>query len=101
MTAKDRILARRAKFIAAAVVSVAGCSSSATPVTEADAQPCLSQAIDSGRDTRDATDGGDTEPTVCLSAPLDSSTDDADTTVDDAADAEPMPCLKMPPPDGG
>ncbi|MBI5534867.1 MAG: hypothetical protein HY898_19225 [Deltaproteobacteria bacterium] len=105
---KSTILARRARFIAAAVAGAGltiGCSSSqvclsaAPPPTDsgteggdgesdalAEAQGCLSMVLDSGPDA-------DTGPQGCLQPELDSSTDDAD--------AGAQMCLAPPPDDGG
>lgn len=106
MSLRDRILARRAKFVAAALASAGtiGCSSTASV--------CLEPAIDaSGTDTNKSdtttrpeaclTPALDTGPEPCLEPPLDSGT--ADSTVSDTRDPDtgPAPCLKMPPPDGG
>jgi hypothetical protein len=85
--ARDRILARRAKFMAAAFVGIAGCSDNTSP--QPTPQVCLTgQAYDTGVDTRDA---ADTEPVVCLTSPADTSVDDGDAT-----DTEPMVCLSAP-----
>lgn len=104
MSPRDRILARRAKFIAAALAasgaaSLAGCGqveeeprvdaavesgtdTGPQPCLTTDAEVCLSAPLDTGVDTG---------PTPCLEPPLDSGIDDGD------ADAEPAPCLKMAP----
>lgn len=113
MSPRDRILARRAKFMAAAMTSLMGCSDDAKM---ADPEPCLSVAYDAGPDDTarpqpcltdtgpsdtgaadtstdsSVTDGdrdADTGPTPCLVPPL-------DTGVGDATDTGPAPCLKMP-----
>lgn len=91
--AKRAILARRARFLAAAIagVGVAACGGETEGPSP---QPCLEPAIDAG----DAGDDGapepclgmpapDAEPEPCLSAP--------------APDAEPAPCLDVEPADGG
>jgi hypothetical protein len=98
---RDRILARRAKFMAAAIVGITGCSSE---TSSGSPQPCLKFAPDSAIDAKDASD---TQPQVCLIAePPDSSSDTAitDTAADTAdtstTDTGPMPCL-VPPLDGG
>lgn len=101
MSPRDRILQRRAKFVAAALASTAvACSSSSTSNPEV----CLEPAFDSGSDTGTP----DAQPEVCLSPALDSSVSDSDTgpmpcldpAVDtgvmDAQDTGPEPCLKMP-----
>jgi hypothetical protein len=79
---RDRILARRAKFMAAAIVGIAGCSSESTTTTSP--QACLKVAPDAALDAADA---ADTQPQVCLSPePPDSALDTAITdTADDAA----------------
>jgi hypothetical protein len=99
MSPKDRILARRAQFMAAAIVGIAGCSASTDP-TSSEPRVCLSPPYrDTGADTRD------TGPTVCLTSSYDATgADTVDTSGDDAADTSvgdsaPMPCLSMPPPD--
>lgn len=122
MSPKDTVLARRARFVAAAVAAIAGCSEGPsdpgptvclTPVADtgvgdstADASvdtgpvPCLS---DVGPPDTGTT--GDTGPTVCLSAPLDTGlldtglldADSASDTATDAADTGPVPCLVPPP----
>lgn len=104
MTSRDRILARRAKFLAAATVAsgVLACSSSAEAClsiapsetgSDTSAEPCLFAPYDSGReDTLDAHDA------------LESGTDASETSVTDsradAVDTGPMPCL-IPPLDSG
>lgn len=83
MSPRDRILARRAKFMAAAIVGIAGCSSEST--TTSTPQACLKIAPDAALDAADA---ADTKPQVCLSPePPDSSADTAIDAIDDAADA--------------
>ena len=109
--AKKRILARRAKFIAAAIVAsgVNACSSVAdSPGPAADTgvkdtssavtdtgtpEPCLGATPPDSSVTDSTLDTGatDTAPMPCL----DPAPDDAD------VDAGPAPCLKMPPPDAG
>lgn len=109
MSSRDKILARRTKFIAAAVcgLSVASCGSQA--------EVCLSIAAEDSGDgdaSKDASaDTRDTGlPEACLSPPYDSGPGDTtvgDTTTIDSADdtaitdAEkdtgPMPCLAPPP----
>jgi len=110
MSPRDRILARRAKFLAAATaasVSVA-CSSaeaclkypSSRDDAGVDAQVCLEPQYDAGPDTR-----ADTAPMPCLSMVADSGSSDASDTNDSASDTSvadtfPMPCL-VPPLDSG
>lgn len=81
--AKRLILARRARFVAAALAGVAvACGGSAEPET------CLSPVFtptDGGKDAADA------EPQPCLE-PL---------PPDASDDAEPQPCLSPLPPDAG
>lgn len=103
MSSRDKILARRASFIAASVTSLTGCSSS-DPTPQADvgvdardtgAQPCLSADV-----------SFDTGAEPCLSPPFDSSADDTsvadDTaTTDTGVDTGPMPCPAPPPGDSG
>lgn len=85
--AKRLILARRARFVAAALAGVAVACGGSTEETGPTA--CLSPAQqptrDSGADARDA------EPQVCLE-PL---------PPDASDDAEPQPCLSPLPPDAG
>lgn len=104
MSSRERILARRAKFIAAAIASAGaiGCSDDTT------AQVCLEPMFDGGSDTGSADANADTKPMPCLDPVVDTGVMDAtdsgvsDTNNTDAdPDTGPMPCLKMPPPDGG
>jgi hypothetical protein len=109
MSPRDRILQRRAKFVAAALASTAVACSSAEPSV------CLEPAIDASGDTAKAdTSVSDAQPEACLTPALDSAVTDSSTgdsmdtgpmpclDVDpDAGDTGPAPCLKMPPPDGG
>jgi hypothetical protein len=99
--AKKTILARRARFIAAAMASatigiaapLGACGgetdgpSTSDASSEGNPQPCLTQKPpeDGGRDAI-------SEPQVCLTAPLDSGRND---------DATPQPCLSPQPPDSG
>ncbi|MBK7394745.1 MAG: hypothetical protein IPJ34_00195 [Myxococcales bacterium] len=91
---KKTILARRAKFVAAAIAGAGFTSACAS-------QACLDvPAPDATTDTAtDTLDGGaDTGPTVCLSAdapPPDSGTPDVD-----ASDTSPVPCLDIAPDTG-
>jgi hypothetical protein len=72
--ARDRILARRARFMAAAIVGIAGCSSSET----GSPQVCLKTAPDA------AMDAGEAEPQPCLFAgPEDTSITDSSSDVSD------------------
>lgn len=108
---KKRILARRAKFVAAALAAtgVGACASvDEEPSTKVDTgvagdssvkdtgtpEPCLGISADSGEMLDTATD---TAPMPCLDPAPD------DTGVADTADVDagPAPCLKMPPPDAG
>jgi len=92
--AKRIILARRARFVAAALagLNLAMCGGK----SETDPQPCLSVVSDD--------DGGNPQP--CLSppgpGPVDAAVDvgDAGTDADDP-DAQPQPCLSPLPPDSG
>lgn len=97
---KKTILARRAKFVAAAIAGAGFTSACAS------SQACLDVvAPDATTDTAiDTLDGGtpdggaDTGPTVCLSTdapPPDSSTPDGD-----ASDTGPVPCLDVIPDTG-
>ncbi|MBL8720648.1 MAG: hypothetical protein JNL79_31975 [Myxococcales bacterium] len=102
--AKNRILARRAKFVTAALTTVlAACGSSTTE-----------EAKDTGTGSEVGTDGGaDTGPVPCLDMPppdtgtldtggldtgsLDSSAADSGGVRDSAdEDTGPTPCLKVP-----
>jgi len=103
---KNKILARRAKFIAAAVTSAGllGCGSKA--------EVCLSMVADTGSDG-DASDDtiSDTRPQPCLDPVVDTGVTDTgpsvclspmeDTGSDSSADTGPAPCLAPPPADGG
>ena len=108
---KKRILARRARFVAAALAS-AGLGATGCGGEVAGPTACLDPIVDTG-----SSEAGDTNPTVCLSAPADtgarfdadvggdSGADagaDADAAEDTATptDAGPLPCL-APPLDGG
>ena len=98
---KKKILARRARFVAAAVASISmtGCGGD----TEAEPQACLS---DTGVDV-------DTGPTPCLTPASDTGGGDttSDAGIDAAADGDadgdvdpdtgPTPCLAPPPEDTG
>jgi len=105
--AKKRILARRAKFVAAAIagmgVNAAACS-----------EPCLSPGVppDTGADTAPQpclfyVDGGDTSFVEDTKSDADASSKDANDAADasdsaDDTDTGPAPCLVPPPsPDGG
>lgn len=83
--AKRLILARRAKFVAAAIAGMAvACGGSADP------EPCLSPVLqprDAGPDA-----DADTQPQPCL---------DVSAPEDAGKDAEPQPCLSPLPPDAG
>jgi len=97
--AKKRILARRARFVAAAIagmgINVAACS---------EAQACLEPAIPPGDSAASdsALDGSDTKPQPCLDPIVDSGIDSSIDAVDafDDADTEPAACLKMAPDSG-
>lgn len=100
--AKSKILARRARFLAAAAASV-GLAAAAPACTGDDVAPNpLFGDAGLGNDA-DATLDADTSPMPCLTAPVDSSpADSADTSVTDGAgdaDTGPMPCLTPLPPD--
>jgi hypothetical protein len=90
---KRAILARRARFVAAAIagVTVSACGGQ---TTDPSPQPCLEPSIDAGDAADDSAPepclgmpAPDAEPEPCLSAP--------------APDAEPAPCLDVEPPDAG
>jgi hypothetical protein len=100
MSPRDRILARRARFIAAAVAAsgVVACGSSESSTPEP--QVCLSPAYDAGPDLG-------AEAAVCLSPALDSSVSDSsasdatrDALADTASDTAPTPCLDVVPDTG-
>lgn len=102
MSSRDKILARRARFVAAAMtgMGVIGCASKS--------EACLSiVATDSGPTDASDTSTTDTkQPEVCLSAPFDSGSSDsavdsASDATTDGADSFPMPCLSPPPGDTG
>lgn len=122
MSPRDRILSRRARFIAAALAatsagSLAACGGKTDEEPAADTGPsaclsdaaaclgvaydggvdtgpsvCLEPALDTGVGPGDAT-GVDTGPTPCLDVAIDSGTDAAD-------DTGPSPCLKVAPDTG-
>lgn len=109
--AKRIILARRARFVRAALTS-AGLSAAAVHgcggETEGGPRVCLEPSLDGSADA-DAEpqpclgalppDAGDAEPQPCLEPPLPDAGDAAfDGNVLDA-DAEPQPCLEPPLPD--
>jgi hypothetical protein len=105
--AKSKILARRARFLAAAAASagIVACSSAddGTP-TPAD----TGTSVDAMKTDGLADDiGADTSPMPCLTpvedtGALDSADSADDTTKPDAAeDTGPMPCLAPPPGDAG
>jgi hypothetical protein len=90
--AKRAILARRARFVAAAIASVTVSCGGET--SDPSPQPCLEPAVDAGDAGDDSAPepclgmpAPDAEPQPCLSAP--------------APDAEPAPCLDVEPPDAG
>ena len=98
--ARRKILARRARFVAAAVVSmgVAACEKKPEPVTTSP-QPCLSvMAVPSdagpvpeATDSSTATDASD--------APDATDADASESSADAKPDTpKPMPCLKIAPP---
>jgi hypothetical protein len=98
--AKRLILARRARFVAAALAGVAVACGGATD--EGDPQPCLSiRPTDGGIDSAkpqpclEPSVDEDAGPQPCLS-PLPPDAGDAGD-----ADAGPQPCLSPLPPDGG
>jgi hypothetical protein len=114
MTNDDRtrktILARRARFVAAALTGIGVAGGTAACSSEPEAQACLSMVADTGGD--DATEAAvclsvdasppdtDTDAAVCLTmSPPDADADVADDASDafDGADTEPTPCLKMAP----
>ncbi len=98
--ARRILLARRARFIAAALASVAatgtvvvagteGCGGDSEQTDAGQPEPCLAPIVDSG-----ATDGGgqtDTGPQPCLKIAPDAGPD-----AKKDADAEPQPCLSLP-----
>jgi hypothetical protein len=84
--ARDKILARRARFVAAAIAGIGALA--CTPEPETPPQACLSQPM-----PQTEADGGEPEPQVCLSVAPDPEPEDQ---------PPPQPCLSpMPPPDGG
>lgn len=93
---RDRaaILARRKRFVAAALSSIS------LGAATADCQPqvCLSIRPDDAEMYSDAQDAQPAEAQACLAARPDVMDSDAS---DDAADAAPMPCLDIAPSDGG
>ena len=96
-SARRLILARRARFVAAALASVA-----ATTGVAVGTEACVG-----GADNREEVDGGtsDAAPQPCLTtAPDDASPQpclDIELPKDAGADADPQPCLFAPLDDGG
>lgn len=82
---RQAILSRRQRFVASALASIAlsSCASGVNPHADAAA------------DVRDAPDGSDAQPQVCLSRPIDviDWQDAAPEACLSAPDAQPMPCL--------
>ena len=95
--ARRLILARRARFVAAAVAGITVACGGATE--QADPQPCLRVAQDGGGPRDASTDVG--EPQVCLDvdAPPDAGPDGPTDSGPDTSG--PRPCLSMLPPDAG
>ena len=101
------ILARRARFVAAALASVAATTTALGASVEACGGETTQQPGTAG-DGGNGTDGANPQPCLsptanpqpCLSrrAPLDAGNKDADA---DADAGEPQPCLSPPAPDGG
>jgi hypothetical protein len=88
---KRLILARRARFVAAALAGVAATANACGG--DAEPQPCLSPLYDGGISDGRA-DAADARPQPCLEPMIeDAAKPDAD------ADAEPQPCLSPLPPD--
>jgi hypothetical protein len=88
--AKRLILARRARFVAAALAGVAiACGGSTTD--DANPEPCLGPQY---QPPRDAGGDADAQPQPCLEPPI-----QEDAGADADADAEPQPCLSPLPPD--
>jgi hypothetical protein len=111
MSSREKILARRAKFIAAAVASAGAIACSSESSTTPGPQVCLEPAIDASADTRPmpcldpvvdtgVSDSADTAPMPCLTPLNDTGVEDTGAE-DTDPDAAPTPCLKMPIPDGG
>jgi hypothetical protein len=94
---KSKILARRAKFLAAAAAAsgIVACSSEDAKAPQP--QPCLTPVADTGGDVSDTavsdSSTEDTAPMPCLDVAADSGAD--------AEDTMPMPCLAPPPADSG
>jgi hypothetical protein len=90
--AKRLILARRARFVAAAVAGIAAACGGATDDTKP--TPCLEPVI------RDS--GADADPKPCLTPlPPDASSDAGGDAASDADTGVPQPCLSQLPPDAG
>lgn len=93
---RQAILARRSRFVAAAVVSLTGAAF-------VQCASCLSRPSDPN-DERDAAtisdagNDGDSRPQPCLSIARDAETD---AITDARSDATPQPCLVPPLPDSG
>jgi hypothetical protein len=94
---KRVILARRARFLAAAVAGVAVSACGGESTTEP--KPCLEPAFDASTDA-----DADAEPGPCLSAPAPDASPEpclGARQPDAEAEAEAAPCLDIPAPDAG
>lgn len=116
MSSRERILAHRAQFIAAAIVSAGalGCSDDTAqvclePVFDGGADtadtgpmPCLDPIVDTGVMDSALPDTAVTDSGVTDSGSTDSGSTDSgkDASVDASKDTGPMPCLSLPV-DGG
>lgn len=94
---RQAILARRSRFVAAAVVSLTGaafvnCAACLSPLSDPSDERDASTLTDSGNDAADA------RPQACLSIARDA---EADALSDAKSDALPQPCLVPPLPDSG
>ncbi|MFO0643628.1 MAG: hypothetical protein U0183_30660 [Polyangiaceae bacterium] len=94
---RQAILARRSRFVAAAVVSLTGAAF-------VNCAACLSPSDPDVRDAATISDGGsdatDARPQPCLSIARDAEPE-GDATLDAKSDATPQPCLVPPLPDSG
>jgi hypothetical protein len=95
MSPRDGILARRARFVAAALGAI-GTGVTACSCALVCLEPALSDTgvadTDAG-DTRDATTDTGAQPCLTADTPPDTN---FDTAVSDTADTGPMPCLEPP-----
>lgn len=92
--ARRLILARRARFVAAALTGITAAMCGGEE-DGANPRPCLDVAQDGGRPQPCLDVAPDAEPQPCL-APLPPDASDDAGDAGDGGDAAPQPCLKMP-----